>query len=214
MSVSEAAATITRHRDRLKWSKRRLARESGLSPAYISQLENGNRPVTARALARIADAVGLHPYQLLTEGGFIPAEDTAEAERKARLGMEDPDKLRHARADDTGGQFAWLVADYLYLLGHDPYGSEAEGPWIVGVDWSDLAPERWHAMQEGWVNARTLDSVREEARDWLAAQPQVPTQIEGWDELTPTQHRLVQQLVNQLRAANADGSEEDGNEQA
>lgn len=219
MTVSQAAEVITRYRQDLKWSKRRLARESGLSPAYVVQLENGTRPVTAPALAKIADAFGIHPYVLLTEAGFIPGEATLEAERMTALAMEQPSMRSQAMSNDTGGTYAYLVADYLNMLGHDSYGLDFEGPYIVVADWSTLAPERWAALQERRVNAVTMDHLKSDmdqrTRERQAARAAAPTApIEGWHELTSTQQRLVQQLVNQLRSGNAEGGTDHGDDEA
>ncbi len=206
MPPSQAAKVITKHREALRWSKRRLAREAHLSPAYIVQMENGDRPVTGRALQSIADAVGLHPYILRGEAGFIPAEDVAEAESVAKRAFEDPAFQDGPGYDDTGGAFAWLVADYLHMLGHDAYGTDWDGPKGVDFDWSRLAPERWKALREGKVNAVTTAQILQGLEDAIvdierqeATQPKPPTQIEGWTELTETQRKLVQQLVNQFR---------------
>ena len=199
MQTSEAATTITRHREALGWSKRRLARASGLSAPYVVQMESGERPVTVKALARIADAVGLHPYALLTEAGFIPADHVREAEAMAAEGMKDPEIANRARADDTGGKLTWLIADYLMLLGDDPYGLGPDAAPLVAIDWSTLAPERWKAMQESGGRIKTLSGVIEEAHEWIANERRAPTAIEGWNELTDTQRALVQQLVNQFR---------------
>jgi len=214
MPLSEAAKTITRHRERLHWSKRRLAREAGVSAGYIVQLEKGDRPVTAHTLARIADAVGLHPYVLLGEAGFIPAEHVDEAERMAALAMEDPEMERSAMPGDTGGKLAWIVADYLNMLGDNAYAARTDGPFLVGLDWSKLAPERWDALMAGSPNARTTQAVAQELQDWMAGQTAPPTQIEGWDELTDAQRKLVQQLVNQFRRAPAAEEANDGNAEA
>ena len=204
--LTEAAKTITRHREALHWSKRRLAREAHLSPAYIVQMENGERPVTGRALQSIADAVGLHPYVLRGESGLIPSADVEEAERVAKRALDDPKTGKGARSDDTGGAFAWLVSDYLQMLGHDAYGVDWDGPYAVDVDWSELAPERWQALRDGKVNAVTTGQIVQGLEDAIveierreATQAKPPAQIEGWDELTETQRKLVQQLVNQFR---------------
>lgn len=204
MPPTDAATTITRHRERLHWSKRRLAREAELSPAYIVQMENGERPVTERALARVADAVGLHPYQLLGEAGFIDPAHVEEAERMAAEAMKLPAMVDRARPGDTGGKLAWLVADYLMLLGDDPYGVGADVTPLIDCDWSTLAPERWKAVEDGSGKAKTTGQIIAEAEEWLAARPKAPTAVEGWDELTDTQRVLVQQLVNQFRRS-ADG---------
>lgn len=206
MPPTDVAKTITRHREGLRWSKRRLAREAHLSPAYIVQLEKGDRPITGRALGDIAEAVGVPPYRLLAEAGLIPAEHVEEAERIATIALDDPAISVQALATDVGGKLAWLVSDYLNMLGDDAYGRDTGGPYLVAIDWSALAPERWQALRDGKTNATTKADVRQgllRAADELdrreAEYSKPPTAVEGWDELTETQRRLVQQLVNQFR---------------
>lgn len=197
MPVSKAASVITRHREDLRWSKRRLARESELSPAYIVQLENGERPVTARILGRIADAMRIHPYVLLGEAGFIPPEHVAEAEAKAAEAIQDPDIAAAALDGDTGGKSAWLVADYLYLLGHDPFGGTWKwGPGGHEIDWTPFAPER---MAEADANPETEDIRRRRFPSRYPPKSQAPSPIEGWEDLSDADQSMVQQLVNRLR---------------
>jgi transcriptional regulator with XRE-family HTH domain len=196
--MTQVAAAVTKRRTALGWSKRRLARESGISAPYLVQIEKGERIPTPRTIARIADGLRIHPYVLLGESGVIPSELVEEAERVAAKALDDP-SIHARRTDDTGGGFAWLVADYLNMLGQDAYGTETDGPLLVDVDWSQLAPHRWDSMRAGKVNAQTTTDLLAEAREWMKANSSPPTPIEGWDELTDTQRRLVQQLVNQMR---------------
>jgi transcriptional regulator with XRE-family HTH domain len=207
MPQTDAGTAITRYREALHWSKRRLAREVGLSPAYIVQLESGERPVGVKLLARLADAMHVHPYKLLGAAGFISPEHIAEAEDAAtRALQDDPDFAGRAAENEPAGTFAWIVSDYLGMLGDDADGVDPELAQIVCIDWSERAPERWKAMQEGKTNAITTSQVADQLEQWgdmlermeaLRAKQTAP--IEGWNELTDQQRRLVQQLVNQFR---------------
>lgn len=198
MPLNEAARAITRHREQLGWSKRRLSRESSVSAPYIVQLENGTRDANPHILVQLADAMGIHPYVLLGEAGFIPPDHIAEAEAKAAEAMKDPAMVAQARDDDTGGAFAWLVADYLNLLGDDAFASGVVefGPGANIVDWTTYAPER---MAEAERNPRSEPIRRIFSAAHVISTSPKPTPIEGWNELTDVDQRLVQQLVNRLR---------------
>jgi transcriptional regulator with XRE-family HTH domain len=64
MSVGHA---ITVRRAILKMSQAELARAVGVKQAYISMLENGERPLTDDLLLRIAAALNCKPEYLLRE---------------------------------------------------------------------------------------------------------------------------------------------------
>lgn len=55
----DIAAKIQAARIIAGWSKGRLARESGLSPAYIGQLEAGQKQPSVKSLGRICAALGI-----------------------------------------------------------------------------------------------------------------------------------------------------------
>jgi transcriptional regulator with XRE-family HTH domain len=197
MPPTEEAKVITRRRNALGWSKRRLARAAQLSAPYIVQLENGERPLTPRAVAQIADAFRIHPLTLMTETGFIPAEHLAEAEDAATKGLADPEIAKRARDHDIGGKHMWLVADYLTLLGDDPYGLGSRPHGLVAIDWSTIAPERTAAAPEGVMYLEPL--IRELEHELAIRETRPPAPIEGWDELSDADRSFVQQMVNKLR---------------
>lgn len=58
---------IKRARERAKLSKRELARRAASSPSHIIAVERGNRSPSLPTLALIAEAVGLHPADLLRD---------------------------------------------------------------------------------------------------------------------------------------------------
>jgi transcriptional regulator with XRE-family HTH domain len=198
-----AALVVTRHRERLGWSKRRLSRETNYSAPYIVQVENGERPATAKFVARVADAIGLPPYVLLGEAGFIPADHVTEAETMAAEAMNNKKIAFSARGGTSSEKKAWLVADYLYLLGDDPYASGWKyGPGGNHIDWTPFSPER-----AAVADANPLTATMRERRVPLPttdAPKPMPTPIEGWDELSGADQTLVQRLVNRLRRAATD----------
>ena len=57
-------------------SQRNLARMSGVSDSYLSQLERGNYRPSPQVLKALATAFGLEPKQLYTMLGFMDDEET------------------------------------------------------------------------------------------------------------------------------------------
>lgn len=60
-------------------SQRNLARISGLSDSYLSQLERGNYRPSPQVVKALATAFGLEPKQLYTMLGFIDEDETSVA---------------------------------------------------------------------------------------------------------------------------------------
>lgn len=188
---------IKTYRQDRKWSVRRLARESGFSAGYISQLEKGQRPVTPRAMGRIADALGIRTYHLLSLGGFIAEGHLKEAQDMARCALRVPSIADRARGTTQDEVLDWLVVDYLYLLGDDPYGTGWNyGPGGHEADWSPLSPER---MAEADANPRTAEIRQLRLPERRRPVRPAPCAIEGWDELSPADQAFIQQMVNKLR---------------
>ena len=192
MPPTKAGALITEVRKKAGWSLRRLAREAHFSAGYLSLLENGQRPVTPKALGRIADVLDIPTYLLLTQGGFIPQEHLDEAEAAAERGLFIP-SIR-----DSIGKFGarddreWLVIDYLYMLGDDPYGTGWDGSPGHHADWTPLKPD---------APERFPDRIKRSFDEWQAERdaPTPPTEIEGWNDLSDADKAFVQQMVNKLR---------------
>jgi len=194
--VNKAATAITRHREDLGWSKRRLARTSGVSAPYIVQIENGTRPATARVVGALAEAMGLPRYKLLGEAGFIPEDRVTEAEEMATQAIYIESIAASAFGEIPEKRHEWLVGDYLYLLGYDPYGDGyTAGPGGNHADWRPLVPD---APTPFLTLAKENFSLRQAVR---SEKTTTPNAIEGWNELTGSDQRLVQQLVNKLRSA-------------
>ena len=65
-------------------SQRNLAKMSGVSDSYLSQIERGNYRPSPQVVKALAQAFGLEPRQLYTMLGFIDEEDGGTAaERRA-----------------------------------------------------------------------------------------------------------------------------------
>jgi len=56
-------------------SMREFARKVGLSPAYLSRIENEKEPPPSEAIIeRMAEALGIDKYELFSHAGKIPTE--------------------------------------------------------------------------------------------------------------------------------------------
>jgi transcriptional regulator with XRE-family HTH domain len=101
-SVLVAFGEFVRAQRRLaQVSQRNLARMSGVSDSYLSQLERGNYRPSPQVVKALAHAFGLKPEQLYTMLGFMdtdgsapPKPDVEEAVRlDARLQPSQKDAL-------------------------------------------------------------------------------------------------------------------------
>lgn len=190
MDIS-APKAIKQQRGSMLWSVRRLARESGLSPAYISQIESGKKPLTPRATVKIAEALGVPPHDLLAMAGFIPWADLQTAQGMAVRAMQVPEMVTAASGGTDKQRRDWLIDDYLMLLGHNTSGNDEEfGPAQHWANWQlvdpDAPPSMLRSEIEGWKRSQIAPKAP-------------PSPIEGWDELTDTDRTFVQQMVNKLR---------------
>src|SRR5450759_4111713 len=109
MEKPDPALLIKTARKARFWSVRLLARESHLSAGYVSQMESGARPVTPRALGRVADALGVPPYEMLSKGGFIPEGHLDEAKRMAEQALDVPSLYKLALGVTPAAQLDWLI---------------------------------------------------------------------------------------------------------
>ncbi len=90
-------------------SQRNLARMSGVSDSYLSQLERGHYRPSPQVLKALAAAFGLEPKQLYTMLGFMD-----EAESGSTPSVEQAIQL-DARLD--AGQKDALIKIYRSLIG-------------------------------------------------------------------------------------------------
>ena len=79
-------------------SQRNLARMSGVSDSYLSQIERGNYRPSPQVVKALAQAFGLKPEQLYTMLGFMDEETEASQPTVEQAIQLDP-KLEPAQKD-------------------------------------------------------------------------------------------------------------------
>ena len=79
-------------------SQRNLARMSGVSDSYLSQIERGNYRPSPQVVKALAQAFGLKPEQLYTMLGFMDEETDASQHTVEQAIQLDP-KLEPAQKD-------------------------------------------------------------------------------------------------------------------
>jgi len=70
-------------------SQRHLARLSGVSDSYLSQLERGNYRPSPQVVKSLAQAFGLEPRQLFMMLGFMDDEDTGSLSVEHAIALDD-----------------------------------------------------------------------------------------------------------------------------
>jgi transcriptional regulator with XRE-family HTH domain len=98
-------------------SQRNLARMSGVSDSYLSQLERGNYQPSPQVVKALARAFGLQPKQLYTMLGFM---DPDEKDPPATPGVEQAIRLDPNL--DEGKKDA-LIRVYRSFLSEQPAGT-------------------------------------------------------------------------------------------
>jgi len=79
-------------------SQRNLARMSGVSDSYLSQIERGNYRPSPQVVKALAQAFGLKPEQLYTMLGFMD-EETNDGQRTVEQAIQLDPKLEPAQKD-------------------------------------------------------------------------------------------------------------------
>ena len=79
-------------------SQRNLARMSGVSDSYLSQIERGNYRPSPQVAKALAQAFGLKPEQLYTMLGFMD-EEKDDSQRTVEQAIQLDPKLEPAQKD-------------------------------------------------------------------------------------------------------------------
>jgi transcriptional regulator with XRE-family HTH domain len=79
-------------------SQRNLARMSGVSDSYLSQIERGNYRPSPQVVKALAQAFGLKPEQLYTMLGFMD-EEAEDSQRTVEQAIQLDPKLEPAQKD-------------------------------------------------------------------------------------------------------------------
>jgi transcriptional regulator with XRE-family HTH domain len=91
-------------------SQRNLARMSGVSDSYLSQIERGNYRPSPQVVKALAQAFGLEPTQLYTMLGFMDEGDGAPATTVEQAIQLDP-KLDAAQKETLLRVYKSFVAE-------------------------------------------------------------------------------------------------------
>jgi transcriptional regulator with XRE-family HTH domain len=94
-----------------KVSQRNLARMSGVSDSYLSQLERGNYRPSPQVVKALAQAFGLEPRQLYLMLGFID-DDDGESKPSVEQAIQFDERLQPAQKET-------LIRVYRSLIGVD-----------------------------------------------------------------------------------------------
>jgi transcriptional regulator with XRE-family HTH domain len=94
-----------------KVSQRNLARMSGVSDSYLSQLERGNYRPSPQVVKALAQAFGLEPRQLYLMLGFID-DDDGESKPSVEQAIQLDERLQPAQKET-------LIRVYRSLIGVD-----------------------------------------------------------------------------------------------
>jgi len=80
-------------------SQRNLARMSGVSDSYLSQIERGNYRPSPQVVKALAQAFGLKPEQLYTMLGFMDDESDGSRQPTVEQAIQLDPKLEAAQKD-------------------------------------------------------------------------------------------------------------------
>ena len=95
--MAEAFGAFVKAQRRLaNISQRQLAKSSGMSDSYLSQIERGNYRPSADVLRGIAKALGLAPAALFAQFGLLDTDETGSQ----WLGVEDAIRMDDRLAPD------------------------------------------------------------------------------------------------------------------
>ncbi len=111
-SETKIAKLVTQKREQAGLSARELAERSGLSPAYISRLENGEyKSLSLPTVKELADGLGLTLRAFLEEAGLLNNEERPSykliTQSLRHLGYSDKeaeDVIRYARYVKENGE--------------------------------------------------------------------------------------------------------------
>ena len=92
-------------------SQRHLAKVTGVSDSYLSQLERGHYRPSPQVVKALAQAFGMKPEQLYTMLGFFDEDDATEA-TSVELAIRLDERLAPAQKET-------LIRVYRSLLGED-----------------------------------------------------------------------------------------------
>lgn len=71
-------SALKKARTKKRLSREKLAREVGISPTYLTEMENGLSPIPLKLLAKLAARVGTQASCLMQEAGILEEGDVGQ----------------------------------------------------------------------------------------------------------------------------------------
>lgn len=142
---------LKRLREERGLSKKRLARESLVSDAYLVQIEQGKRTPSEKVLRRLATSLQVPPWELLIPAGTYSPETVAAAHAMRELSLNGRDLSGVTQAEADMGFGAML---------EDASGSPlADTEYLLRQKHPDVfeSPEFYQAAPEGWTELSRKD---------------------------------------------------------
>ncbi|HSS01577.1 MAG TPA: shikimate kinase [Kofleriaceae bacterium] len=174
--LDAVGAAVRKHRERLGWSRRELATQSGVSERFLAQLETGDGNISLRRFADVARALNTSPSALLA-----PADAPPEVKPIALLGVRGAGKssvgaalakrlgVAFVELDQRIEQTAGLPLGELFALHGESYYRRIEREVLTQL--LDDPPPMVLATGGSIVNdATNYDLLRSRCRTiWLSA---------------------------------------------
>lgn len=178
------AQTIKRFREERKLSKARLARESGISDAYLVQIEKGDRTPSDAVLVNLARALRIAPHHLFIPAGLYHPDRVARAREVADSWIAHEETESGTTLDDD-------ARDRLLDRAFDYLDREDAIDEHMRREGTDREEEERNFMREEFP----LKLSAEEYWGWDKRTAWAP---EGWNDLSARDRHLVQQLITRL----------------
>lgn len=176
-------AIIKRLREERKLSKARLARESGISSAYVVQIEQGSRTASEAVLRGMAKALRIPAHHLLIPAGYYPGWMVADAKWMVENDLRDYEDAPDDEGPLTDEQYDRLLHETLEFL--------KERETVEGMPEGE---RRKHEIE--WMRQQSpLTLTPEEYWGWDETKV---FPLEGWEDLTDRDRDLLQQMANRL----------------
>ncbi|RLV04316.1 Cro/Cl family transcriptional regulator [Streptomyces griseocarneus] len=110
MAKTYAGARLRRLREERRLSQAELARELGISPSYLNQMEHDSRPLTVPVLLRLTETFGVDP-------GFFAERDTSRTLADLREALADEVAVGRVSASELAELASRLPGVATVLLG-------------------------------------------------------------------------------------------------
>ncbi|GIW45033.1 MAG: hypothetical protein KatS3mg077_2315 [Candidatus Binatia bacterium] len=163
------ASAIQALREQRGLSRHDLALASGVSYSYLCEIERGTKRPSGDVLAKLANAFGMLPSELLRFVEQFPPRERASSRSESESARRDafadttagvkpvkpvkPIKPLHLANEDRAGTFraasAWGKPIEPLLAGHLPDMRDEEPLWLGKRGSSELVPHHWDSRPPG-----------------------------------------------------------------